>query len=683
MSEPLTKLPTWHAGETALQDTVGITAKVEELGRRVVRDFMPDQHRAFYAQLPYMVLGSVDAQGDAWATFLSGHPGFMTSPDPRTLDIAARVDPTDPASAGAGFGDPVGLLGLEMHTRRRNRMNGVVRSVDGGMRVAVDQSFGECPRYIQLRDFGFARDPSEPYRGEVEESGELDAAARAMVEAADSFFVASYADRGDRRQVDVANRGGKPGFVRVGEDGLLTIPDFNGNLFFMTLGNIHLNGRAGLLFVDYETGDMLQMTGDAEVILSSPEIAAFQGAERLWTFRARKVVLRRGASPLRWAFTKDGISPAAVMTGDWGAAADRLRAAELATRWRPFRVTRVVDEARAIRSFALVPADGIAPIPHRAGQHLPIRVTLPGTDTPVVRTYTLSSAPSDGVYRISLKRDGIVSRHLHDTLKVGAIIEARAPAGSFTIDARVERPAILLAGGIGVTPLLAMLRHVVHEGLRTRTTRPTVLIQAARSKAERPFDAEITDLVEASKGAVQVLRVLSDPGDAVEGIDYDAVGRIDMALLARSLPFGDYDFYLCGPPLFTQALYDGLRGLYVADDRIHAESFGPSSLIRSVAGGTAPSRPPASDKPVAVAFLKSAKEARWTPEAGTLLELAEARGLRPEYGCRNGSCGTCRTKLLAGSVTYATEPEAAIVNGEILICSARPAAGGGPLQLDL
>ncbi len=681
----MTKLSTWHPGETAIQQQVGVAERMEDVGRRVVRDFMPDQHRAFYEQIPFIVAGTVDPQGDAWATLIAGAPGFIGSPSPTALEIAARPDPSDPASAGLRDGDALGLLGIELHTRRRNRVNGLIRAAaDGILHVAVDQSFGNCPQYIQLRDLTFVHDPQLPFSGSVEESAVLDADARAMIEAADTFFVASYAERDDRRQVDVSHRGGKAGFVRVAADGTLTVPDFAGNLFFATLGNILLNGKAGLVFADFETGDLLQMTGDAEVILSSPEIAAFQGAERLWTFQPRRVVRRRGALPLRWTFRKDGWSPNSLMTGDWREAGDRLRAADLATRWRPLTVTKIVDESRTIRSFHLLPADGAGLIPHQAGQHLPIRLTLPGADKPIIRTYTLSVAPSDAMYRISVKRDGMVSRHLHDTLRVGDVVEARAPAGGFVIDAHARRPAVLLAGGIGITPLLAMLRHVVYEGLRTRGIRPTTLVQAARSKDERPFDREVAELADAAHGAVRVVRVLSAPRDAVEGVDYDVAGRIDMALLARVLPFGDYDFYLCGPAAFTQALYDGLRGLNVSDDRIHAETFGPSSLVRSMpADAGAAALPPASTEPVPVAFLNSSKEARWTPDAGTLLELAEARGLSPEFSCRTGTCGTCRTKLLKGAVTYAKAPTAPHAADEVLICSATPAAGTDPVHLAL
>lgn len=681
------KLPVWHEGERYLQEKAGMAERMAAVGQRVVRDFMPDQHREFYAQLPFIVLGSVDPAGDAWATFIEGRPGFMTSPSPTVLDIVAHPAAGDPAAAGMADGDPIGLLGIEMHTRRRNRMNGFVSTTAAGLSVAVDQSFGNCPRYIQLRDISFSREPDTEAGSVAESLASLDNASRETIRQADTFFVASYADREGRRQVDVSHRGGKAGFVRVDEDGTLTIPDFDGNLFFATLGNIHLNGKAGLLFVDFETGDMLQLTGDAALVLDSPEIAAFQGAERLWTFKARRIVRRRAALALRWNFRESGWSPNSLMTGDWGQAADRLRAAELATRWRPLRIARIVDESASIRSFYLQPADGAGLLAHLAGQHLPIRLTPKGAEQPVVRTYTMSAAPSDGVYRISVRRDGLVSTHLHDNLRVGDTIEARAPAGTFTIDARATRPVVMLAGGVGITPLLAMLRHIVYEGLRKQRIRPVTIFQAARSKKDRAFDRELSELVAAAQGAVKLVRLLSDTTDAEPDRDYDVSGRLDVAALSRFLPFGDYDFFLCGPPSFTQALYDGLRSLNIADDRIHAEAFGPSSLKRTAPAASIELavRPQPATQAVPVAFTESLKEARWTPGSGTLLELAEARGLEPAFSCREGHCGTCRTKLVKGRVAYVREPAVALEEGEILLCSTVPAEqeGSGDNRIQL
>ena len=249
-----------------------------------------------------------------------------------------------------------------------------------------------------------------------------------------------------------------------------------------------------------------------------------------------------------------------------------------------------------------------------------------------------------------------------------------APTGDFTLDAHGTRPAVLLAGGVGITPMLAMLRHLVYEGLRRQRIRPATLFYAARSKQDRAFDQELAELIASAQGAVRLVRVLSDTRDARAGIDYDASGRIDMPLLSRFLAFGDYEFYLCGPPPFTQALYDGLRGYRIVDERIHAEAFGPASLIRtSDAAAATPAQLPPATQAVPVVFVDSLKEARWTPETGTLLELAEARGLAPEFGCRAGSCGTCRTKLLKGTVTYVKQPTAKVDDDEVLICCAVPA----------
>ncbi|MHA4734591.1 2Fe-2S iron-sulfur cluster-binding protein [Ensifer adhaerens] len=675
----------WHEGELAIQRSLGVAERMDATGRNFVRSFMPEQHQQFFPMLPFAMFGAVDASGDVWATMRAAAPGFMQAPDAWNLDIRLPRDRDDPADAGMEDAHSIGMLGIQLETRRRNRLNGAIRrDADDGFTLRVRQSFGNCPQYIQLRQFAFVRDPHQPASVRPVHGRVLDARARAIIAKADTFFVASYVDRDSgERQVDVSHRGGKAGFVQIGEDGVLTIPDFSGNLFFNTLGNFMVNPRAGLLFVDFTTGDMLQMTGSAEVILSSPEVAAFQGAERLWRFRPEKVIYREDGLPLRWAFEEGGWSPSLNSTGDWDQAKVRLDAAALADAWRPFRIARVEDESTTIRSLYLAPDDGVGLMAHQAGQHLPIRINVGDGERPLVRSYTLSSAPTDGLYRISVKKDGVASRHLHG-LKPGDRIEARAPAGSFTIDGTERRPAVLIGAGVGITPILAMLKHIVAESRRKRRTRPTWVFQAARSPEERAFDREIADLVAEGEGNIRLVRALSQPATAIENQDYDIAGRIDLTHLKATLPFDDYDFYLCGPAAFTQSLYDGLRALNIADARIHAEAFGLSSLTRRPDGGSAPVMVPAANAPVHVVFAKSSKEARWQPGEGTLLDLAEARGLNPEYGCRSGSCGTCRTPVLEGRVTYPSQPSFPVGEGEALICCAVPAESEtGKLHLSL
>jgi ferredoxin-NADP reductase/predicted pyridoxine 5'-phosphate oxidase superfamily flavin-nucleotide-binding protein len=671
----------WHAGEKQLQAHVGVAERMEAFGRKVIRSEMPDQHRTFYQQLPFMLYGAVDADGHPWASILEGQPGFAQSPEPGLLQFHSLPALDDPAQLSDG--SAIGLLGIELHTRRRNRINGYVRAMTtGGFAVTVDQSFGNCPQYIQLRQFHsvLLADPSTRV---AQHFNELDDAAKAMIAEADTFFVASYVEVDGERSVDVSHRGGQTGFVRV-EGNRLTIPDFAGNLHFNTLGNLLLNPRAGLLFIDFNSGDLLQLSGRTEIILEGPQVEAFQGAERLWTFDVEQVVRRPAALALRWRF--DGVSPTSLLTGTWEQATARLQAKALGDQWRPLRVVRIEAQSHNIRSIYLEPADGAGLPLFQAGQHLPLRFNIDGDVH--IRTYSLSSAPSDDFFRISVKRDGRVSTHLHEQIRVGDLLEARAPQGHFTVAPHERRPLVLLAAGVGITPLLSMLREVVYQGLRTRRIRPTWFIQSSRTLADQPFRHELDRLLEDAGDAVRVVRLLSQPEAwAMQGEDFDLCGRIDVALLKDLLTVEDYDqpdFVVCGPGSFTQALYDGLRELDIRDSRIHAETFGPSTLRRRPdPDAVVIEQPPAATTSIPVVFQRSAKEARWQPEGGSLLELAESRGLRPEFSCRGGSCGTCKTRLISGQVHYPLPPAEVPDAGQVLICCAIPAQGAQPLVLDI
>lgn len=663
----MTQLPNhrtspWHAGEKRLQEQVGVSQRMEVFGQKVIRDYMPDQHRTFYQQLPFIIAGAVDQAGRPWATMLEGPEGFVNSPDPRQLLITAHPADDDPAMPGLAAGGAIGLLGIELHTRRRNRINGqIAQAADGSLTVQVEQAFGNCPQYIQLREYTRVDEPAQ----KRVDAHRLDAVTSQMIAAADTFFVASYIEHENaQRSVDVSHRGGRPGFVRV-EGNRLTIPDFAGNLHFNTLGNLLENPQAGLLFVDFTTGDVLQLSGRTELVLDSPLIKAFEGAERLWTLDIERVVLRRAAVSLRWVFNE--YAPTSLMTGTWEQADQQLQQRQRQGQWLTWQVLRVEQESRDIRSFYLAPD---APVAFAPGQHIPVQIALQGA-APSIRTYSLSSAPSDEFLRISVKAQGPGSRHLHGQIGPGSTLKVRLPMGSFTLDSASERPVVLLGAGVGITPLLAMLRALLAAGQARRI----YLFHGARSLSDLPFQQELAHLQHRAGPRLRLHRSLSQPeAHAVPGRDYEHTGRLGIAQVKAMLALDDYDFYLCGPASFTQDLYEGLRSVHVPDARIHAEAFGPSTLRRH---GEVPQptwqQPPAASEPVPVYFASSAKEARWAPGSGTLLELAEARGLTPDFSCRGGSCGTCKTKVVSGQVHYPNPPAERPEEGTALICCAVPA----------
>jgi predicted pyridoxine 5'-phosphate oxidase superfamily flavin-nucleotide-binding protein len=288
-------LTPFHADEVTAQQL----ARVHVTGAGI-RPFMPDQHREFFAQLPYLFV-SVPGQ-DGWpiATILSGASGFVRAPTPVTLRIDANASTSDPAASGFVVGNEIGILGLDLATRRRNRANGRIDEVDGrGFSVAVSQSFGNCAQYIQTRTIQRHQDTADASADEV---AGLDAAGRRLIAEGDTFFVASRsrADAGRDGGLDMSHRGGRAGFVRVDGDALF-IPDFKGNRFFNTLGNFLGDNRAGLLFVDFETGDLLQVTGRVTIDWSSGQTNP-KGAQRLWRVDVSRSWWRRGALPFTWNF---------------------------------------------------------------------------------------------------------------------------------------------------------------------------------------------------------------------------------------------------------------------------------------------------------------------------------------------------------------------------------------------
>ncbi|MGD8326785.1 MAG: pyridoxamine 5'-phosphate oxidase family protein [Sphingomonadales bacterium] len=308
----------FHPGEQHIQERLGIKEMLEPVAARFIRDHMPEEHRAFFALLPFLTIGGVDDEGHIWASILSGAPGFVNSPDAKTLDVNALPVEGDPLAPYLRPGADIGVLGLQLETRRRNRLSGTITEThDGGFRVKARQSFGNCPKYIQTREV-FERQNSSAALASAPMAS-FDARAQAIIGEADTFFIASaYQPQGEdwSKGADVSHRGGKPGFVRLEDDRHFIFPDFTGNHFFNTLGNLILNPKAGFLFPDFKTGAVLTMTGEAKIIWDSPEMRAFKGAQRLVRFELSHAILIENALPFRFEF--GSFSPVLERLGDWG-----------------------------------------------------------------------------------------------------------------------------------------------------------------------------------------------------------------------------------------------------------------------------------------------------------------------------------------------------------------------------
>jgi ferredoxin-NADP reductase/predicted pyridoxine 5'-phosphate oxidase superfamily flavin-nucleotide-binding protein len=691
MNSPLPGWPDptspFHDGEQAVQERLGCRDKMEQIGRRFIRRFMPDQHREFFSILPYLIIGSLDHRNRPWASILVGDPGFLASPDAETLDIRAVPLRGDPLVRNLSLGSPMGILGIQLETRRRNRLNGrIVALRPDGCMVKVSQSFGNCPQYIQAREH--RRVPVQPLQRRRarfrREKHLLSPKAIALIEQADTFFIASSSaipNAVDHAEgVDVSHRGGKPSFVKVstGARSVLTWPDFVGNSFFNTLGNLTKNPYAGLLFVDFRSGSLLLLSGKTEIIWAGPEVESFAGAERLVRLEVQSGYWLEQSLPLRWS---DALyAPEIGRTSTW-AVADAARAAgDLHGTYRTFAITRIERESSLIKTFYFSPTDGKGVMPYRAGQFLPLELTAVDGGPPLRRTYTFSGEPNPHHYRISVKRSASTTQRssashwLHAACE-GDTVRCLGPRGAFTLDPDSSRPVILLSAGIGVTPMIAMLYHLM-GGTVSRPRYPDRqiwFIHCVRDGNDHAFGTHVRELARNRPNLhVHVQYTRPSSKDRANGA-FDRAGRIDANTLRALLPPDDYDAYVCGPTGFMQSMHSDLVSLGLKDQRIHFESFGGVGLQRtsSLLGQRSSEAPIESARLV---FSAAGQEADWNIRQGTLLDAAEAAGLSPLYHCRTGACGTCAVRLLVGKIAYMAEPAASMMDGEVLICSAIPAS---------
>jgi predicted pyridoxine 5'-phosphate oxidase superfamily flavin-nucleotide-binding protein len=289
----------YHSGEIKVQTKAGAVEAASNMVRQVL-PVIAHLYVDFIQSQPFVVIGATDSQCMAWGTILSGKPGFMRVVDERTLRIDAIPDDQDPLSRNFSNGIEVGLLLMDFSTRRRLRLNGRMVVGEHGFSVQTRQVYSNCPRYIQSRlcesDDNAPRSPRKAY-----EASTLNGELQDLIRRADTFFIASSHPEGG---ADVSHRGGFPGFVQVQDGETLVWPDYNGNSMFNTLGNIAENPQCGLLFLDFETGTTLQLSGTANIVWDRERAVKFPGAERLIEFRAKRIVETKNATDLRWRFNE-------------------------------------------------------------------------------------------------------------------------------------------------------------------------------------------------------------------------------------------------------------------------------------------------------------------------------------------------------------------------------------------
>ena len=541
----------FHDGERAAQALAGVGDMAARIGG-FIRDHLPEQHRAFHSSLPFLVVSGADAEGRTWVTLVEGADGFVTSPDPRRITLDTVLAADDPLSVTFERGADIGVLGIELATRRRNRFSGHVRPSGSGYSVDIRQTFGNCPQYIHER--AVTRSDRSP--GVAKRSDSLTRDQIARIASADTLFIGSGHPEasGNARGYDTSHRGGTPGFVRVDGPNRLLIPDYAGNNFFNTIGNLVADPRVGLLFVDFDTGGLLHVTGRARIDWS-PDAAADPDARRVIEVDVEAVIERPGAVSLRWT-RMDHLS-------------------------RQLRVARKVRESEDITSFYLLPDDDRPLEMFKAGQHLLIEVQIPGQRGTTRRTYSLSGPPQDRrFYRISVKREdkGIVSRFLHDDAHEGSLLWAQAPSGDFLAPGE-DCPLVLVSAGVGLTPMLSVLWENVS---RNRTV---WYVHSTRNGATHALRDEVERLVEANPKLRRHVSYSQPRATDRPGVDYDRTGRITAPDLLALGAGPQAHYLLCGPATFQSSLQRGLEFLGVPESQIHQESFGPEGRVGTTESG--------------------------------------------------------------------------------------------------
>lgn len=594
----------FHEGELSAQRRAKESASAQH-NAGVISDSIAKGAIPFVVQQSLVVFGSIDPDGNPWASVLVGDPGFIRACDERTvlLDVQRQLSAVgDPLWANIEPGTEVGLLVIDLGTRRRLRVNGHIRRLkDTLFELTVVQAYPNCPKYIQQRKLSLdaGTTPSRPVttRQGVTLGGEQ----KTLIADADTFFVAS-ANPG--HGVDASHRGGPPGFVRILNQQCLRIPDYAGNSLFNTLGNLTVYPHAGLLFLDFETGCVLQLTGEAKILWDQDGLDDQAGGTgRYWELDIKQWIETQLPRKLRWGLPDySPYNPERQQNASSEPAAMKLV------------VTQIVQKTQRIKAFQLAAVSGAKLPAIKAGAHLPVRVALPDGAL-AYRQYSILSDPAVRNYyeiAVLLEPEGRGgSLFMHESVVGNQLIEVGVPRNDFPLSKTGEHH-ILIAGGIGVTPILSMLKSLVARWASLEVH------YAARSVLDLAYRDEVNFL---SAGRASFYHP--------DGL---GASRLNLDQLL-SKPDPDTHVYVCGPVRMIDAVRSLADTYHWKLDQIHFEIFGVS-LSRE-------------DRAVTVVLSRLQKTISVRPSQ-TILDALSDAGVSVPNDCRRGECGMCATEVIDG-----------------------------------
>ncbi len=627
----------YHKGELAVQQRANETEMADMNGGAVDKR-IPAGALRFIEQQPMAVIGSIDPDGRVWASVLFGQPGFLRALDEHTLEIdhsQPRSAKDDPLWTNLGGNPSVGLLVIELGSRRRLRVNGRARKVcDERTIIDVERAYPNCPKYIQRRDWKIPAAEQQINATPSAQGKELSAAQKTLIAGADTFFVASaHPDHG----VDASHRGGHPGFIQLLNDRQIRIPDFAGNSMFNTLGNFASYPYAGLVFIDFERGRLLQLTGRPEILwdLDDPDEET-GGTRRYWQFDISG--WQESALPFQLAWELLDASPFIPEQRRETSAGSTLS----------LRVERIRREAEHIKSFRLGALDGGLLPEFQPGSHLQLKVQL-ADGRHDERHYSLLSDPNNRtLYEIAVLaepggRGG--SLYLHEQIHEGDVVESRAPKNEFPM-ADNAKHSILIAGGIGITPILSMLQRLAskRQSLEMHYSARTYSAFAFRDRVEQIAGDNVRFYASRERQGQ----------------------RLDLERLLSG-PRPEVHVYVCGPRRMISAVREMAVVQGWPSAQIHFESFGAQPL--------------ADDRPIRVHLDKSNMTLTVQAERSILDTLLDA-GVSVAHDCKRGECTMCTTRVLDGEPDHRD----LCLNSEerassMCVCVSR--ARGEELRLDL